>query len=286
MTVTSRRVGERTLWLWQGHAAYLGPSFQLGDHSTPVQCFVLGVDEPITVCTPDGGRWQRRSALIPARTTHHLETSGRVLFYYLDPRSAAAAHLRAAMSEPPAPIATTHRDEAALIAHLTRPELPDPRELRRIIAGGEAEAVIDERIRAVMNTIVEEPAEELRADDLAAGLGLSTSRFLHLFSANAGTSFRRYRLWARLLAVAAAVGAGADLTRAAADAGFASASHFSDTFRILFGLTATEVLAQGIDIVIATEPAHRPAEERSRAGTSRPVPGSSGRLRPPRGQLG
>jgi len=30
----------------------------------------------------------------------------------------------------------------------------------------------------------------------AAEVNLSTSRFLHLFSATAGTSFRRYRLWA------------------------------------------------------------------------------------------
>ncbi|MFQ6395702.1 helix-turn-helix domain-containing protein [Nocardia sp. KC 131] len=247
---TSRRVGERTLWLWQGQAAYLGKSFQLDTHSTPVQCFVLGVDAAVTVRTPDGGRWQRRSVLIPARTTHKLESSGRVLFYYLDPRSVAAAHLRAAMSEPATPVAAKHRDEQTLIAHLNQSGLPDPRELRRIIVGDEARAAIDERIRAVLNTIVDQPAGRLAAADLAADLGISTSRFLHLFSANTGTSFRRYRLWARLLSVAGAVADGVDLTRAAVDAGFASASHFSDTFRTLFGLTATEVLANGTDIVI------------------------------------
>jgi transcriptional regulator GlxA family with amidase domain len=173
-----------------------------------------------------------------------------VLFYYLDPRSVAAAHLRAAMSEPTAPVAARHRDEETLIAHLNQSGLPDPRELRRIIVGEQARAVIDERIRAVLNTIVDQPAGRLAAADLAADLGISTSRFLHLFSANAGTSFRRYRLWARLLSVAGAVADGVDLTRAAVDAGFASASHFSDTFRTLFGLTATELLAKGTDIVI------------------------------------
>ncbi|WP_167769011.1 AraC family transcriptional regulator [Nocardia sp. CS682] len=255
MTVDSgnRRVGERTLWLWQGQAAYLGPSFQLDTHSTPVQCFVLGVDETVTVRTPDGGRWQRRSVLIPARTAHKLESSGRVLFYYLDPRSAAAARLRAAMREPTTPVATGHRDESALTALLNQPRHPDPRVLRRIITGPEPPATIDERIRAVMNTIVNEPAGQSGAAELAADLGISTSRFLHLFSANAGTSLRRYRLWARLLSVAGAVAEGIDLTRAAADAGFASASHFSDTFRTLFGLTATAVLAQGMNIVLVPE---------------------------------
>ncbi|MEV6279809.1 AraC family transcriptional regulator [Nocardia sp. NPDC051832] len=248
-TDTACRVGARTLWLWPGQAAYLGPSFQLDTHSTPVQCFVLGVDEPVTIRTPDGGHWQRRSALVPARTAHKLETSGRVLFYYLDPRSAAATHLRAAMREPATPIAAAHREEATLIAHL-RSGAPDPRELRRIIAGADTPAVIDERIGAVLDAIAADPASPRGAADFAVDLGISSSRFLHLFSAGAGTSFRRYRLWARLLAVGTAVGAGADLTRAAADAGFASASHFSDTFRTLFGLTASEVLGQGIDIVI------------------------------------
>ncbi|CAM4274509.1 AraC family transcriptional regulator [Nocardia ninae] len=266
MTVDSgnRRVGERTLWLWQGQAAYLGLSFQLDTHSTPVQCFVLGVDEKITVRTPDGGRWQRRSVLIPARTAHKLESSGRVLFYYLDPRSAAAARLRASMREPTIPVATGHRDEAALTAHLNQPGQPDPRELRRIIAGPETPATIDERIRAVMNTIVNDPAGRTTAAELAADLGISTSRFLHLFSANAGTSLRRYRLWARLLSVAGAVADGIDLTRAAADAGFASASHFSDTFRTLFGLTATEVLAQGMNIVLVPDTERTPTAARLR----------------------
>ncbi|MFE1591259.1 helix-turn-helix domain-containing protein [Nocardia sp. NPDC058705] len=247
-----RHPGERILWLWQGQAAYLGTSFDLDTHSTPVQCFVLGVDEPVTVRTSNGDR-RGRSVLIPARTTHKLEADGRVLFYYLDPRSSAAARVRARMSEPPAPVAARHRDEAALIAHLNRSGPPDPLVLRRIIVGCEAPATIDERIRAVMDAIVDDPAGRAGAVELAAGLGISTSRFLHLFSADAGTSFRRFRLWARLLVVAGAVAEGVDLTRAAADAGFASPSHFSDTFRTLFGLTATEVLARDMEIVVVAD---------------------------------
>ena len=60
------------------------------------------------------------------------------------------------------------------------------------------------------------------------------------------------------LSVAGAVAEGVDLTRAAADAGFASASHFSDTFRTLFGLTATSVLTQGVRIVLVPDTAQIP----------------------------
>lgn len=85
---------------------------------------------------------------------------------------------------------------------------------------------------------------------MAAAVNLSQSRFLHLFSAHSGTSFRRYRLWARMRYAAAAVSMGADLSTAASDAGFASPSHFSDTFRAMFGLTASQMLANQLRIVV------------------------------------
>ncbi len=106
----------------------------------------------------------------------------------------------------------------------------------------------DDRIRTALDTLLADP--RLSAPQVAAEINLSTSRFLHLFSAAAGTSFRRYRLWARMLRVAAAVSKGADLTSASVEAGFASPSHFSDTFRDMFGLTASALLAQHTRIVV------------------------------------
>ncbi|WP_245849362.1 helix-turn-helix domain-containing protein [Lentzea kentuckyensis] len=106
----------------------------------------------------------------------------------------------------------------------------------------------DDRIRFALTTLLADPG--LSAPQVAAEINLSTSRFLHLFSANAGTTFRRYRLWARMLRVAAAVGEGADLTTASAAAGFASPSHFSDTFHDMFGLTASALLAQDARVVV------------------------------------
>ncbi|GGU41647.1 helix-turn-helix domain-containing protein [Lentzea flava] len=99
----------------------------------------------------------------------------------------------------------------------------------------------DDRIRTAIALLRSDPG--LNAAQVAAGVGLSTSRFLHLFPAGAGTSFRRYRLWARMVHVAGAVSRGADLTRASAEAGFASPSHFSDSFHAMFGLTASALLA-------------------------------------------
>ncbi|MFC3962829.1 helix-turn-helix domain-containing protein [Nocardia jiangsuensis] len=117
------------------------------------------------------------------------------------------------------------------------------------IAGTPADA----RIAEVLRTLLADPADAPGAAGFAAAAGLSTSRFLHLFAAQTGTSFRRYRLWARMLRAGHALAAGGDLTRAAADAGFASPSHFSDSFHTMFGLTASTLLAAGSRIVTVGE---------------------------------
>jgi AraC-like DNA-binding protein len=250
MTVVTIGAERRTVYLWPAQAAYLGPPFHLDRHATPVHCLALGVDAPFTVSTAEGS-WQRRSALIPARTVHKVEAGvGRMLFYYLDPRSRDAVGVRVRMNEDLGTITTTHRDEPALLDYIHHADTIEADQLRRIVVGDSRSGFTDPRIRTAMESILAEPARDLDAATLAAAAGLSTSRFLHLFSTNAGTSFRRFRLWARLLHLAAALAEDACLTDAAADAGFASASHFSDTFRAMFGLTATTVLKQGTEIVV------------------------------------
>lgn len=179
-----------------------------------------------------------------------------MLFFYVDPGASGTAHLLAAMTDRAGTIAYDHRDEAALLADW-RPVM-DPEMLRqRLLDAGEANPT-DERIRVAMRLLRDRPGERESAAELAAAVNLSQSRFLHLFSAHSGTSFRRYRLWARMRYVAAAVSQGADLSTAASDAGFASPSHFSDAFRAMFGLTATQLLSNQLRIIVME---HRAVDE-------------------------
>jgi methylphosphotriester-DNA--protein-cysteine methyltransferase len=55
-------------------------------------------------------------------------------------------------------------------------------------------------------------------------------------------------MWARMLYVVQQISNGHDLTGAAIAAGFASPSHFSDTFNRMFGLTASKLLDTGITL--------------------------------------
>ncbi|WP_280451556.1 helix-turn-helix domain-containing protein [Nocardia cyriacigeorgica] len=245
-TPTAQR---RVVWLWPGEAAYFGPSFHLDTHSAAVHTLAFGIDAEFTFTIRQGAVRRLRSVLIPARTPHRIQGQGRMLFFYLDADSGRIQTVRNAMRDRSMPAPADHEATAALLAHLTATDRPDPSEIRRIVLGGRARPPIDHRIRRTMDALLADPGAAPAASAAAATVGLSESRFLHLFTDQSGTSYRRYRLWARLLCVGAAVAEGRDLTAAAADAGFASASHFSDTFRTLFGLTATAVLCRGTEII-------------------------------------
>jgi AraC-like DNA-binding protein len=65
----------------------------------------------------------------------------------------------------------------------------------------------------------------------------------HLFLAETGVPLRRFRIWLRFRRALERIGAGASLTTAALDAGFASSTHFSHAFKAMFGVSPASVLA-------------------------------------------
>jgi methylphosphotriester-DNA--protein-cysteine methyltransferase len=80
-------------------------------------------------------------------------------------------------------------------------------------------------------------------EGVAAEVGLSGSRFQHLFTREVGVPFRRYRAWQRMRAAIAEIVRGSSFGRAAHLAGFADQAHFGHDFRRTFGAPASQSLA-------------------------------------------
>lgn len=78
----------------------------------------------------------------------------------------------------------------------------------------------------------------LSLPEAASAACLSPSRARHLFVAQTGLPFRAYVLWLRIQRAVQLYAAGASLTDAAHEAGFADSAHLSRTFRRTFGLPA------------------------------------------------
>ncbi|MGL5816702.1 MAG: helix-turn-helix domain-containing protein [Phycicoccus sp.] len=230
-----------------GRAAYLGPSLRLREHSCAVACFALGVDGPFRLRV-DGTDVVVGSALVPARTRHQVVAdAGRMLFVYLDPSSSDVAVLRDRMGGRAGAARFGHRDEGRMARQVGAADPMDPPRLPEVEA-----PALDPRVRSAMAQIDAEPSLQVGIDELARRVEMSASHLQHLFSHQVGTSVRRYRMWARLAHVVRATTEDrCDVTAAAVDAGFSSASHFSDTFRRTFGLSFTSLRSQATRFVLS-----------------------------------
>lgn len=100
----------------------------------------------------------------------------------------------------------------------------------------------DPRIVHAVSILSERSGEIIAARELAAELGLSESRFLHLFRSQVGVTYRRMQIWFRLISAFRLVTSGADLTEVAHATGFADNAHFSRSFRQTFGMSPSTLL--------------------------------------------
>ncbi len=113
------------------------------------------------------------------------------------------------------------------------------RALVAALGAGEIAGEPDPRIRKVIAWAARQLDEPVGLSGAVAVSNLSASRLRHLFVEQTGLPFKTYLLWLRLTRAVEAFAAGAPLTQAAHDAGFADSAHLSRTFRRMFGIAPT-----------------------------------------------
>jgi AraC-like DNA-binding protein len=107
---------------------------------------------------------------------------------------------------------------------------------------------LDYRIKRVLRALPHRlaEAETVSLDAVAASVGLSPSRLMHLFTTSVGVPLRPYVLWLRLQCGAGELARGKSVADAAYAAGFSDAAHFTRTFRRMIGATPRQVLRRGL----------------------------------------
>ena len=234
--------------LWEGGSLWVveatpeaGRSRQSTDsHAHHALQIVIGLGGRFRLST-DGASVENFPVAVAADTPHRFEAEGRIALLFAEPESRLGRAISAGLAfesglaaAPPELIAdfpaevTAAPDREALtaagralcarLAVDARAGLPDYR-VRRVVAWAQANL---------------EGAIDLAA--AAAVAELSPGRLRHLFVEQTGLPFRTYLLWLRLNRAVTAIIAGASLTQAAYEAGFADSPHFSRTFRRMFGV--------------------------------------------------
>ena len=101
--------------------------------------------------------------------------------------------------------------------------------------------VIDNRIKSAMAYIQLNIQEPITCSDVANYIFLSEGRFSHLFKEQLGMTFSAYLIYQRIMKTYTEIINGKSITDASIEAGFSSSTHFAETNKRIFGLSASTI---------------------------------------------
>jgi AraC-like DNA-binding protein len=196
-------------------------------------------------------RWTTCGAVLVSPDAWH-EVNARgidVLIAFVDAESelawALAERTESEVATIPAPTIAEWRTQLGEPASLTASRV-EPWVKRTLLCDRRLPPV-DYRVKRVLRALPGRlaGAEAVSLDAVSASVGLSPSRFMHLFTRSVGVPLRPYVLWLRLQCGARELALGQSVADAAHAAGFSDAAHFTRTFRRMIGATPRQVLRRG-----------------------------------------
>ena len=110
--------------------------------------------------------------------------------------------------------------------------------------------VLDPRVTRAITRIEKFSGEPVTATACAAEVGLSTSRFLHLFKQETGICFRAFRAWKRARHLLHFANQDVNLAHLAQDIGYPDSTHFSHSIRRFYGLKPRAIFSGSRDLAI------------------------------------
>ncbi len=207
----------------------------------------IGLYQPFFMKTPNGAYLPYRSAIIPAGCRHELDAFGHIVAcLIIEKNSADFVHFRRRFpfsASTFTPFVDAHWIKCLQRIYEEKPAKTDiNRWINQLIHTDDTlQLTLDPRIDSVMKRIQLDPSNTISQANLAASVGLSTSRFRHLFLEQTDIPFRRYRIWSRVVSAMHSLHKVDHLTRAALDAGFTDSAHFNRCFRDTFGVNPSLV---------------------------------------------
>jgi transcriptional regulator GlxA family with amidase domain len=207
--------------------------------------FALALQGAVRVRTAAADGWTSAAGVLTAADVPHaVDALGvEVMLVFLDPESEAGGCFAAALEGPVRLLSDEERDA------LVRDVVP------RVILRSGAEAwvrtaaqvlrvqapadrhPVHPRVRRVLTVLRAEGVSEITSlETLAALVGLSPGRLMHVFTESIGIPLRPYLAWLRVQRAATAIVNGHSMGDAAHGAGFADSAHMTRTFKRMLGV--------------------------------------------------
>ena len=230
------------LFIWPNRTLLFGPLQQLKPHSMGSIAINVGLYKPFFIKTLAGVHIPFRCVIIPAGYQHEINACGNIVASLLiEKNSIDFMHLKQLFSAKGA-LPTKIFDRGLIDCFQTiYEEKPSKQEIgqmldRLLFIDEKTSQDVDPRIDRAMKIIQSEPDNPISQEQIAASVGLSASRFRHLFREHSDIPYRRYRMWRRTLAAMSSLHKVDNLTYAAMQAGFTDSAHFSHCFQDIFGV--------------------------------------------------
>lgn len=240
----------RPLWhVGPNISLFAGPLQRNDLHRHSVAVLLKGLYGPFRFRAGDATWTMCESAVVPAGTDYEFDMRGDPLaVVYLEPAAGCVAKLAALLDDV--------RDVGGALTGRSR----DNRILRDAFEDQTSSLWVAEALQSLLRFTTKSGGRSLDhrilrslqtlnarytpapVAEMAQATGLSVSRFQHLFAAEVGVPYRRYRAWVRMRAAIGEVVSGANLTTAAHASGYADQPHFARDFRRFFGATASPSL--------------------------------------------
>jgi len=236
--------------LWPPLLATRGAGAKSALHAHHALHLALALEGRLALRSSARGEWSEAAGVLTAPDAlHAIDARGqKVLLVFFEPESQVGAALAQALGGVSRSVSERERDALArdadplaimqahgadwsrrVVRTLGAPALPTPRP-------------IHPRVKKVLRLLRAGSVEEATSlEALAAEVGLSSGRLMHVFTESIGTPLRPYLAWLKLQRAAGAIVAGMPLAEAAHAAGFSDSAHMSRTFRRMFGVKPSEL---------------------------------------------
>jgi AraC-like DNA-binding protein len=240
------------LYLSPGLVLLLGRYISTAPHRHFSASLTVSLEGPIRYRAIDSSRWiETRGIAARPNAAFEIETGDAlVMNLQIDPEKADAAALDALPFGTYEVIALPDHvleplvDTLRALAHAPRVNGHAMRNaaIRAICSEPRTARTFDPRIARVLLLLKQTFPDAPTSGELAAQVGLSEGRLIHLFGEQVGVPLRRYVLALRLRHVLFGLALGHNLTDSAHEAGFCDSAHFTRVYRDMYGMPPSKIL--------------------------------------------
>ncbi|OMC34551.1 hypothetical protein A5740_09700 [Mycobacterium sp. GA-1841] len=232
--------------------AVVGSFGDIEVHHHPAVQIAVGIDGPLVLVAGDGTEQRCSVAAVASGTRHAMRPGGAsaALSVYLSAETPTATRLNAvirARGASPGLWAIDGDDSPAVVvaAAVRAEDLADAADM--VVdallgwAGADTEAAVHPQVRAAIQLVTAWMPSPTDLGSVAGEVAISADYLGRLFRRQTGTSFGAMARWTRLLCALEYLGAGASITDAAHQAGFADGAHAARVCRELTGVAPSDV---------------------------------------------